>query len=221
MPVQTTNLFLLEDLDDSGRTSALARSDVEALRATAEWIKDYVIKPHQDLGRAGPVCPFVPRSLERRVLWLAPEHVGDRDAPGVAEVISNYRRLLLDTQRDDDEDVAHEVIVVVFPDLSADRAQVVFDDVLQRLAVPQYAESGIVFGPFYAGHQGTAIYNSSFHPFRSPVPFMFLRHGVVGDWKFFLDNAELFDAWALRFGEAGAHVLAEELRHMPWRVNRG
>jgi hypothetical protein len=221
MPAQTTNLFLLEDLDDSGRTSALARSDADALRATADWIKAYVIKPHQDLGRPGPVCPFVPRSLERRVLWLAPEHIGDRDASGIAEIISGYQRLLLDTQRADGEDVAYKVIVVVFTDLSADRAQVVFDDVLQQLAVPQYADSGTVFGPFYAGHQGTAIYNSSFHPFRSPVPFMFVRHGVVGDWKFFLDNAGLFDAWAHRFGESGARVLAEELRHLPWRVSRG
>ena len=27
---------------------------------------------------------------------------------------------------------------------------------------------------------------------------MFVRHGVVGDWKFFLDNEDLFDSWARR-----------------------
>jgi hypothetical protein len=70
MPAQTTNLFLLEDLEDVGRTSELARSDLDALHAVAAWIKTYVIKPHKDLGRAGPVCPFVPESLERKILWL-------------------------------------------------------------------------------------------------------------------------------------------------------
>jgi hypothetical protein len=59
-PAQTTNLFLLEDLDDASRTSELAESDLDALRTVADWIKTYVIKPHKDLGRAGPVCPFVP-----------------------------------------------------------------------------------------------------------------------------------------------------------------
>jgi hypothetical protein len=64
MPAQTTNLFLLEDLEDVGRTSELAESDLDALHAVADWIKTYVVKPHKDLGRAGPVCPFVPVSLE-------------------------------------------------------------------------------------------------------------------------------------------------------------
>jgi hypothetical protein len=68
------NLFLLEDLEDVSRTSELAESDLDALRSVADWIKTYVVKPHKDLiGRAGPVCPFVPVSLERKTLWLAPE----------------------------------------------------------------------------------------------------------------------------------------------------
>jgi hypothetical protein len=35
-----------------------------------------------------------------------------------------------------------------------DRAQGVFGDVLQHLAVPSFVEDGIVFGPFYEGHEG-------------------------------------------------------------------
>ena len=73
MPKQTTNLFLLEDLEDVSRTSELAESDLDALRAVADWIKTFVARPHKDLGRAGPVCPFVPGALERKALWLAPE----------------------------------------------------------------------------------------------------------------------------------------------------
>jgi hypothetical protein len=104
--------------------------------------------------------------------------------------------------------------------LSADRAQVLFDDVLQHLAVPSYAEDGIVFGPFYEGNEGTAIYNSSFRPFQSPVPFLFVRHTVISDWKFFLDKEDWLKLWARRFGESAVHALAEELRRLPWRVGR-
>ena len=219
MPAQTTNLFLLEDLEDVGRTSELVQSDLDALQAVADWIKTFVVKPHKDLGRAGPVCPFVPGALERKTLWLAPEQIADRDVPDVVELMSGYQRLFLDAQPTDGDD-ANKVIVVVFTDLSADRAQGLFDDVLQHLAVPSYVEDGIVFGPFYEGHEGTAIYNSSFRPFRSPVPFLFVRHGVVSDWKFFLDNEALLDLWARRFGDSAVHALAEELRHLPWRVGR-
>jgi hypothetical protein len=94
MPAQTTNLFLLEDLEEVGRTSELAQSDRDALAAVADWIKTYVVKPHKDLGRAGTVCPFVPVSLERKTLWLAPEQIADRDVPEVVELMSGYKRLL-------------------------------------------------------------------------------------------------------------------------------
>jgi hypothetical protein len=218
MPAQTTNLYLLEELEDVGRTSELAQRDRAALRAVADWIKTFVVKPHQELGRAGTVCPFVPGSLERKTLWLAPEQIADRDGPEVVELMSGYQRLLLDTRSTEGDDASYNVIVVVFSDLSADRAQSVFDEVLQQLAVPSYVEDGILFGPYYEGHAGTAIYNSSFRPFQAPVPFLFVRHGVTGDWKFFLDDEEWLTLWARRYGESAVQALAEELRRLPWRV---
>jgi Domain of unknown function (DUF6875) len=77
--------------------------------------------------------------------------------------------MFLDAPPTDGDDASYKVIVVVLTDMPADRAQGVFDDILQHLAVPSYVQDGIVFGPFYPGHEGTAIYNSTFRPFRSPV----------------------------------------------------
>ena len=221
MPAETAaNLFLLEDLEDAGKTSELGASKVAALHAVADWIKTFVARPHTDLGRPGPVCPFVPGALERRILWLAPEEIADRSAPAVVELMSDYTRGFLDAQPTDGEDAQYKVIVVVFTDLAADRAQVVFDDVLQQLAVPSYAEGGVVFGPFHDGNEGTALYNSAFRPFQSPAPFLFVRHTVISDWKFFLDNEDLLNLWARRFGESAVHALADELRRLPWRQAR-
>jgi hypothetical protein len=221
MRTHTTSLFLPEELEDVSTTSELERSDLEALRAIGDWIRSFIVRPHEDLGREGTVCPFVPGSLERQTLWLAPEHVADRDAREVVELMSGYKRLLLDADRTGGEDADYKVIVVVFTDLPADRAQGLFDDVLQHLAVPSYAEDGILFGPYYKGNEGTAIYNSSFRPFQSPVPFMFVRNGVVGDWKFFLDDDDWLGLWARRYGESGARALATELRRLPWRERPG
>jgi hypothetical protein len=220
MAAQTTNLLLLEDLEDSSKTRDLADSDLTALRAIADWIKTFVVKPHKDLGRAGTVCPFVPGSLERKVLWLAPEQIADWGEPDVIELVSGYKRRFLETPPTGGDDADYKVIVVVFTDLPADRAQGVFDDVLQHLAVPSYADDGILFGPYYEGNEATAIYNSSFRPFQSPVPFLFVRPGVISDWKFFLDNDELLNLWARRFGESAVQALAEELRRLPWNARR-
>jgi hypothetical protein len=219
MPVtaEATNLFLLEDLEDVSRTSELAQSDLDALQAVADWIKTFVARPHKDLGRAGPVCPFVPESLERETLWLAPEHIADRSAPDVVELIEGYQRLFLDAEPTGGNDAIYKSFVVVFTDLPAARAKEFLDDVLQQLAVPSYADDGFVMGGFYEGSEGTAIYNSGFRPFTSPVPFLLVRQAVVGDWKFFLDNEDWFNLWAHRYGESAAQALAEELRRMPWR----
>ena len=220
MPTQTADLLLVDELDDVGRTKALAPSDLTALHAIADWVDGYVVKPHPDLGRSGPVCPYVPGALERRKLWLAPEQLGDGGVQDLAEIMTSYRRRFLDAQPANGEDADRAAIIVVFSDLSADRARDLFAEVLQQIAVPAYQEDGIVFGPFYEGHDGPAVHNQDFRPFRSPVPFMFVRHGVVGDWPFFLENPEWFDLYAHRFGEAAVHALAAELRRFPWRVPR-
>ena len=115
MPAQTTNLFLLEELEDVDRTRGLAQRDRAALEDVADWIKTFVVKPHKDLGRAGTVCPFVPGSLERKTLWLAPEQIADRDMPEVVELMNGYKRLLLDTRPTESDDVIYNVIVVVSP----------------------------------------------------------------------------------------------------------
>jgi hypothetical protein len=217
MPATTTNLFLLQDLEDVSRAGELAESDLEALRAVAEWIQAFVVKPHKDLGRAGTVCPFVPGSVERKVLWLAPEQIADRDGPDVVELVRGYTRLFLETQPTGGDDADYKVIVVVFTDLPADRAKGVFEDVIQQLAVPSYADDGILFGPYYEGNEATAIYNSRFRPFQSPVPFLFVRPGVISDWKFFLDNDQWLNLWARRYGESAVQALAAELRRTNWR----
>jgi hypothetical protein len=217
MPTQTTELFLLEDLEDVGR-SELAERDLAAFHAVAEWIKAYVIRPNKALGRDGPICPFVPGALERRTLWLALEHIGAGGAPEAVALMDGYRRLFLDTEPTEGDDAVYKVIVVIFTDLAAERAQGVFDGVLEQLALPSYAEDGIIFGPFYEGNQGGALYNSSFRPFQSPAPFLFVRNTVVSDWKFFLNDDDWFGLWARRFGESGARALADELRRLPWRA---
>src|SRR5262245_17276190 len=216
----TSNLYLLEDVEDVSRTMKLADSDLNALHAVADWIKTFVAMPHRDLGRAGPVCPFVPAALERKILWLAPERIADRSVADVVELINGYKKLFLDAQSVDGDGLNYKSLVVVFTDLSADRTKDLFDDVLGRLAVPSSAEDGLVLGGFYESNEGTALYNSSFRPFTAPVPFLLIRHTVVSDWKFFLDKEDWFRLWARRHGESAVQALADELRRLPWRARR-
>jgi hypothetical protein len=69
MPAQTTNLFLLEDLEDVGRTSELAQSDLDALHAAADWIKTYVVNEGDcDIQLELPTIPIA-RAVSVREAW--------------------------------------------------------------------------------------------------------------------------------------------------------
>jgi uncharacterized protein DUF6875 len=160
----------------------------------------------------------VPVACEHKTLWLAPERIADRSVPYIADLINGYRTVFLDLQPFDRDDAKYKSIVIVFTDLSADRAKDLFDDVLPQLGAPSYVEDGLVLGGFYQTNQGSAIYNPSLRPFTAPVPFLLMRHAVISDWKFFLDKAEWLNLWARRYGESGVQALAEELRRLPWRA---
>lgn len=61
----------------------------------ADWINTFITQPHKELGRIGPVCPFVPGSLERQALWLAPEHIANQSAADLIQLVNDYKALLL------------------------------------------------------------------------------------------------------------------------------
>ena len=214
------NLLLFEDLDDAGRTKSLAESDLKALRAVAAWTKTFVIKPHRDLGRAGPVCPFTVAALEQKALWLAAERSAGRSTPEVIQLIKGYQQLLLANPPVEGDAAGNKSIVVVFTDLPATQAKGFFAAVLEQIGMSSYANDGLVMGAFYEGNDGTAIYNPNFRPFTSPVPLLLMRRAVVSDWKFFLNDEAWFKLWARRYGESGAKALADEMRRLPWNAKR-
>ena len=212
------NLFQLQDLDDRGKTRNLADRDLGAMRAVADWIGIFVTRPHPGLGRAGPVCPFVPRALEYGTLWLAAETSAGRNPADVAPLVCNYRDLLCSAQPREGEAAAYKAIVVVFSDLPVDHAGDWFANAqLQELKRSSYAEQGVVIGEFYDGNNGSAIRNPDFKPFRAPAPFLLMRRAVISDWMFFLDNDDWFNLWARRFGESAVATIAERLRRTNWR----
>jgi uncharacterized protein DUF6875 len=155
MSAKSTNLFLLQDLEGSSRTKELEDTDLHALHQVADWIKTFVARPHDDLGRAGPVCPFVPEAWERKTLWLAPEHVANHGVAYLVQLVNGYKRLLLSAGPTAGDDANYKAIVVVFTDLSADRAKDYLDDVqIQQLKPEWYVDDGVVLGAFHERNGG-------------------------------------------------------------------
>jgi len=211
-------LIRLQDLDDRDKTRTFADRDLGAMCTIADWIGNFVIRPHPDLGRSGPVCPFVPRALEVGTLCLAAEQVTGRGPADFVNLVRDYRDQMLGSRPREGEMAGYKAIVVVLSDLSAERAGDVFGNAhFQDLKRSSYAEHGVVIGEFHERNEGSAIRNPGFKPFKSPVPFLLLRQAVISDWMFFLDNDDWLNRWAGRFGDAALRALATRLRNTNWR----
>lgn len=218
MTTVTTTFFHPQDLEASGSAGALPAGDLDALRTVRDWIQEFIVVPNDRLGRPGPVCPYTPVSVERQVLWLAAEHLGDGGVPRLVELLQGCTRTLLELAPAGGAGGDVGVVVLVLPDVTPEQAPALFGGALAQLAVPSLVDDGVLFGPFYDGHDGTAIYNADFRPFQSPVPFLFVRHTVLADWKFVLGSDDMLGHWARRFGESATRTLAAELRRLPWNA---
>ena len=106
----------------------------------------FVARPHKDIGRDGPVCPFVPVAWEHKTLWLAAERSAGRSAPDVIQRMDGYKRMLLAAQPVDGDDANYKSIVVVFTDLPAAQAKDFYGGLLQLIGVPSYVDDGLVMG---------------------------------------------------------------------------
>jgi hypothetical protein len=161
-----------------------------------DWIRDYICKPHPDLGRKGPVCPFVPPSLRRDQLFMTFHYEVDGHSPHEIEcLIRYYGQLFLETKADSTD----STLLVAFPKIPADRQPVM--DRVHAEVKPDLVRQGLMAGQFHVSCPEPAARNPLFPVSISPIPFVALRHMAVHDILFLHGNAEWFEVYRARFGE--------------------
>lgn len=147
-----------------------------------DWVKTYLALPHPELGRKGPVCPFVPIALEQDTIWMmeiADENPGQEN---ITAVINECRELFLTTEPTSGPDLINKAFLVIFPNLKNDDAHVV--DAVQMHLKRSFVEKGLMLGEFHANNQSGGLRNPEFRPLRSPIPILAMRHMVDSDLPF-------------------------------------
>jgi hypothetical protein len=178
------DLFLLTaaDLDapGAGRTlPATAAPHTGALRSVLDWARSYLIEPHPELGRTGPVCPFVAVSLrdERFHLAVRPGRPAGRDQ--VAETVALHRDWFLRLAPPGTPRAQSTTILIVFPDLPTADAPELIDRTQLELKTA-FVEEGLMLGQFHdLPPAQPGLWNPEFRPLRSPLPMLVIRHMVL------------------------------------------
>lgn len=169
--------------------SLLRASEVERTHSadspmgcTLNWVKNYLGKPHPELGRKGPVCPFVPNSLELDFIWMAEIEEKTSSIERVSEIITDYCDVFMSTEPTSEPEAMNKAFLIVFPTLGEKGAA--FVDKVQYKLKKQFVDMGLMLGEFHANNQSPGLRNPDFKPLRSPIPMLAIRHMVDTDLPF-------------------------------------
>lgn len=164
------------------------------VRVMREWVRDYLAQPHDDLGRAGPVCPFARPALERHSLWTATIR---GEAPPQSQVVAVMHDVLARFRElpSSGPDSLLNAALIAFPDV----VDYTLIDRVQQDLKSDFVHEGLMVGQFYPGCREPGLWNRDFRPLESPVPLIAIRYMVSNDFPFLSSNPDWIETYLRRF----------------------
>lgn len=191
------------------RPADLARltADLPVLCRIADWVQEYLCRPHADLGRTGPVCPYAPHAFAMERLVFTVVHTADRSAAEIDAILEQFRQEFLTMPPTTGPEAMEKAILVILPDVSEQDAPALIDETHWRLKA-DFVASGLMLGKFHARSDQSGLHNPGFRPLRSPVPLLAIRHMVDSDLPFLNraddpvpDRIRFLESYQQRFDE--------------------
>jgi hypothetical protein len=201
--VKPANLFAIDPKpppDEHPRTEELRR-----------WTLEYLCRPHPDLGRPGPVCPYTGRAVEGRYIWDAFIDGDDMDREFLTAVVDDMNDLFASLPPVDEPASKLKAILAIFPDLTH------YDDLdaVQRSRKTGFVEKGLMLGQFYPGCAVAGLHNPDFPALDSPLPLLAVRHMAPTDFAFLKTRHEWIDTYLEIFAPGIprflSHAMADKL----------
>ncbi|MBF6327106.1 DUF6875 domain-containing protein [Nocardia transvalensis] len=164
----------------------------ESARTLVRWVDEHLMRPHRELGRTGPVCPFVRNSVVRRVFWAGLAAGGDgltveQMQQVVDDAVAIYRRLRADSP----SEARVSTLITVFPELT--RYDLI--DAVHLSRKSEVVAEGLMLGQFYPGCAVPGLWNRDFRPLDAPVPMLVLRSMMSTDFPFLAARTEWLYAY--------------------------
>lgn len=170
----------------------------DPLEVIAGWVREYLCRPHGELGRSGAVCPYTRQALADGKLLGAVWSPRPDGPEQVARVMRRYLSWFV-AHRGGGSD-PHRALLVAFPAVPEQEWETVVEGAQQELK-PSFVRHGLMVGEFHPGPPAAkGIRNPAFRPLRSPLPMLAVRPMVRSDLPFLEQAPWALDAWTARFG---------------------
>jgi hypothetical protein len=182
----------------------------QTIGVIANWVRSYLMRPHNDLGRAGDVCPFTAQASRLDTIRLG---VSDASASETNRIMAIMEGAV--TAFDEiscAKSMRHfRTIIVGFPNCADADGLRALKHVQNRLR-PHSIFRGKMVGFFEPNSQDKGLLNPDFRPLRSPVPLLAIRMLVENDSPFVMRNPLLAPIYLAKFRLKGLRRLISALR---------
>lgn len=152
-------------------------------RAGLAWIKRFIMQPHPDLGRKGPVCPFAQPAHEARAMHFCALDVGEMSFDVFIDVMMrltfSFDRVAANMSGRSDL-----LSLCVFPRNLRAESYYKFVDYAHSMLKPFYMNAGLMLGEFHPLSAVRGAHSEMICPMRSDVPIFVIRSIALHDILF-------------------------------------
>lgn len=186
---------------EHGLLSGPAQASRQPLQEVVAWAREYLCRPHSELGRSGAVCPYVQTALDKGLFLLTVCPGNEFSSEGVVERVMRYRDWFLEIEPRSGPEAMFKTILLLFPDIPLSDAPHLIDATQERLK-PEYVKKGLMIGEFHATPPNKAgLWNPDFRPLRCPVPLLVIRHMVASDFAFLKEEKGFVSSYLDLYGD--------------------
>jgi hypothetical protein len=196
-------------LSRSPAADFVTQSRATEIHAAHTWIREYLGRPHPDLGRKGPVCPFAAGALQDDGLWVTfDDRIDGKSAWRLRRALLRYAEGYASRARTSRHPEL-TALMVILPRVPKER-YARLDDLHSEMKT-MLMTSDVMVSALHPESTRPAVWNPEFHVLRAPFPAFAFRTMDVRDIVFVAQNRKAFEHYASRFGHlyAGGRVSDE------------
>ncbi|MFG3085416.1 DUF6875 domain-containing protein [Streptomyces parvulus] len=170
-----------------------------ALETVEEWLTEYISASHPEIGRTGPICPFVAPSRKNRTMEIRLRLAGHEPTPELIEEIARSSLREYELTSWQGRNPMLRAMVVALPDLRVEDTGLL--DQAHARVKDAFVARGLMIGQFHENCEVTAARNPGFTVSKAPLPLIAIRAIALHDVFFLAERPHWFQQYRDRFGK--------------------
>ena len=197
--ISNLHLYTLQDLKNG--IIDLPELEFQAVKTAMNWVGEFLCNPYEELGRPGPVCPFVKRAIESHnsvyVTSVAPARP---TVKSIENVLRQCREWFNSLNPVADSQKNFKTIMVVLPTVTDDESGAHLIDEIHQKLKPSFVRRSLMLGQFYPTCEESGLHNPEYRPLQSPVSLFAIRSMQLTDLAFLVQDDRYIRAYCNTFG---------------------